>query len=595
MLRLVIEDDEGQTTVVPLIRDEITIGRKDGNTIRLTERNISRRHARLHCSGDANDVVLLEDLDSYNGVRLNGEKIVGRAHIKPGDSIQIGDYRLALKLDQPLSEKPNEPSKVADESAPVDHSDSGTQVAPPPQMELPPELQAHFVALSSNLAGETWYIEQNEMKLGRTDENDLVINHRSISRNHAKILVRDQVFTIIDLASANGVRVNGQPYGSCTLRNGDIVELGQVKLRFVGPGDPYVFDRSEIEDVLPEGPTTLRMVLAAIILVAASTGTFCVLRARRDPPQPAPATLSMRLSDSEISGLIQEGRGYLAKKRWTEARSVFGRVLEARPDDPTATFGLKEAVRHYQQEQLGVRFKAEADAARWGEAFETLGKLDDEQLKTFESRIPKVKQGYAKEKLDQGRAMLRAGDLSRAREIWNQLREYPFAKSQAAALQVDIEREERQTRDPSGFKPPKQIANQKSRPEENKSGAAAFNVKGAGAQEAALLPKNDPPKAGDSAAVEVNSDPNETYESALAKGQSANESGETSKAIRMFLLANHLNPQALPPYFNLCQLYEKQGKYAEALKYCRKCLQLAPSDAYRKMIQKRIEDIESML
>ena len=47
MWKLAIEDDEGKQTVVPLTRDEYTIGRKDGNTIRLTERNVSREHARL--------------------------------------------------------------------------------------------------------------------------------------------------------------------------------------------------------------------------------------------------------------------------------------------------------------------------------------------------------------------------------------------------------------------------------------------------------------------------------------------------------------------------------------------------------------------
>ena len=50
MFKLTIEDDEGKTTVVPLARDEITIGRLEGNTIRLTERNVSRRHARLRPS-----------------------------------------------------------------------------------------------------------------------------------------------------------------------------------------------------------------------------------------------------------------------------------------------------------------------------------------------------------------------------------------------------------------------------------------------------------------------------------------------------------------------------------------------------------------
>ncbi|MBU2567129.1 FHA domain-containing protein, partial [Patescibacteria group bacterium] len=69
MVKLIIEDDEGKTTVVPLIRDEITIGRKEGNTIRLTERNVSRRHAKLVKQSSA---IFIEDLNSYNGIKVNG-------------------------------------------------------------------------------------------------------------------------------------------------------------------------------------------------------------------------------------------------------------------------------------------------------------------------------------------------------------------------------------------------------------------------------------------------------------------------------------------------------------------------------------------
>jgi pSer/pThr/pTyr-binding forkhead associated (FHA) protein len=75
MFKLVIQDDEGKTTVVPLIRDEITIGRKEGNTIRLTERNVSRKHAKI---SRANGAVAIEDLGSYNGVRVNGTRISQR-------------------------------------------------------------------------------------------------------------------------------------------------------------------------------------------------------------------------------------------------------------------------------------------------------------------------------------------------------------------------------------------------------------------------------------------------------------------------------------------------------------------------------------
>src|SRR6476619_5510277 len=97
MFKLIIEDDEGKTTVVPLIRDEITIGRKDGNTIRLTERNISRRHAKLV---KADEGLFLEDLGSYHGIRLNGNNVVGRASLSEGDRIQICVYILAPSTDK---------------------------------------------------------------------------------------------------------------------------------------------------------------------------------------------------------------------------------------------------------------------------------------------------------------------------------------------------------------------------------------------------------------------------------------------------------------------------------------------------------------
>src|SRR5215213_1314679 len=96
MFKLVIQDDEGKTTVVPLIRDEITIGRKEGNTIRLTERNVSRRHARIVRS---NGEVQIEDLGSYNGIRVNNARIAERVSLRISDQVQIGDYKLYLKAE----------------------------------------------------------------------------------------------------------------------------------------------------------------------------------------------------------------------------------------------------------------------------------------------------------------------------------------------------------------------------------------------------------------------------------------------------------------------------------------------------------------
>src|SRR5207248_5915516 len=149
-MKLIIEDDEGRKTVVPLVREEITIGRQDGNTIRLTERNVSRRHARFFRE---NGSLMLEDLNSYNGVRVNGDRIEGPTKVKEGDLIEIGDYDLGIqgKLD-PLPAQPpaGKSPKVSGETPKVAKKETVPPVAaapvPPPRPEPRPEPKPEPVA-----------------------------------------------------------------------------------------------------------------------------------------------------------------------------------------------------------------------------------------------------------------------------------------------------------------------------------------------------------------------------------------------------------------------------------------------------------------
>src|SRR5678816_2620367 len=60
-------------------------------------------------------------------------------------------------------------------------------------------------------------------------------------------------YTISDLQSSNGVRVNGEEYGKVELRRGDVVDLGHVRLRFIEPGEDFVFGRDAVAmDIAPQ-------------------------------------------------------------------------------------------------------------------------------------------------------------------------------------------------------------------------------------------------------------------------------------------------------------------------------------------------------
>jgi predicted component of type VI protein secretion system len=93
-MKLVIEDEAGTKSTVPFAGTEITVGRgSEGIGFRLTDRNVSRRHARFFL---ANGAVFVEDLGSLTGTRVNGERIGGRRKVRQGDLVQIGDYDLVV-------------------------------------------------------------------------------------------------------------------------------------------------------------------------------------------------------------------------------------------------------------------------------------------------------------------------------------------------------------------------------------------------------------------------------------------------------------------------------------------------------------------
>jgi pSer/pThr/pTyr-binding forkhead associated (FHA) protein len=290
-MKLIIEDDEGRKTVVPMVREEITIGRQEGNTIRLTERNVSRRHARLV---KENGHVVIEDLGSYNGVRVNGEKITGPTKIKEGDLVEIGDYDLGIqgKFDEkpaagapkqvtvppgsmkaPTAAKqvsvPPQPAPAAVAQAAANIQDSPTQPTQPPAQPAMPSAAAggataiirvsdimkqapqvevrdlqrnempRLVGMSGPARGKEMILMKTEVKFGRTDDNDISFDHQSVSRQHAKFVLDQGQWKVIDNKSANGVRVNGEEYAVSNLKPGDTVELGHLKFRFCAPGEKY--------------------------------------------------------------------------------------------------------------------------------------------------------------------------------------------------------------------------------------------------------------------------------------------------------------------------------------------------------------------
>ena len=79
----------------------VTVGREEGNLIQLNDHRVSRNHMKIHESGNA---VLMADLQSTNGTRINGE-LVRVWQLLPGDLITVGQSMLLFGSTSEIAER----------------------------------------------------------------------------------------------------------------------------------------------------------------------------------------------------------------------------------------------------------------------------------------------------------------------------------------------------------------------------------------------------------------------------------------------------------------------------------------------------------
>jgi predicted component of type VI protein secretion system len=78
-----------------------------------------------------------------------------------------------------------------------------------------------------------------QMTIGRSANNDLLLNAMFASRRHARVWQQGERVVVEDLSSANGTFVNGRPLTRAQfLYPNDVLMMGDAQLTFVTGGDP---------------------------------------------------------------------------------------------------------------------------------------------------------------------------------------------------------------------------------------------------------------------------------------------------------------------------------------------------------------------
>ena len=191
----------------------ISMGRAEENPIGLFgDTAVHARHAVIERKGSE---YTLRNLAVQEGTFVNGQRIETVA-LHDGDQIRIGGYQLGFHL------RGSSPSIVRAQASPG--AVVVTSSTPAPSSAGPCLVDSTGQRFALRAGAST--------RLGRALDNDIVVNHSSVSRHHASIEAVNGSYELRDLQSQNGTWVRDERVTQRAIADGDVIRLGQAPFTF---------------------------------------------------------------------------------------------------------------------------------------------------------------------------------------------------------------------------------------------------------------------------------------------------------------------------------------------------------------------------
>ncbi len=207
----------------------VAIGRGAGADVRLPDLAVSEHHATLEHRGEA---WTLRDEGSTNGTRVNGVELVAqRARaLSDGDAIELGSFILGFESGA-VTSGVTSPERTASLARRMlrDLLGADSPAALPPRIVV---IEGPDVGLSLSLPEPP-----ASVVLGRGEEAALALADPDTSRAHCELVRDEDGVSLHDLASKNGVLVNGKPARTRRLKDGDTIHIGATLVRFQDPAE----------------------------------------------------------------------------------------------------------------------------------------------------------------------------------------------------------------------------------------------------------------------------------------------------------------------------------------------------------------------
>lgn len=229
MARLILMFNKQVIKEYPLLKDSVSIGRQDDNTIVIDNLAVSGYHARIDMAGSA---YILTDLQSTNGTFVNDEKIVSQK-LAHGDNIAIGKHVLLFVA----TEQAKETGKKAslNKTMVLDTMKQRELLAKQqtePTTPAAPEKVGVVSFIDGSDLGEI-ELTKKLTKIGKADTSEIKLGGMLMGATAATISRRPSGYVISFAGGMTKLKVNGQVVKeSAPLHDFDTIELGSYRFQF---------------------------------------------------------------------------------------------------------------------------------------------------------------------------------------------------------------------------------------------------------------------------------------------------------------------------------------------------------------------------
>ena len=199
--------------IIPLAHRPMSVGRDKSNDICLQGSGVEMHHARITFTDTGPRIW---DMGSEAGVVVNGTRRRS-CDLRPDDLVKIGDVLLVVCYDLA--------------------GDAGRQ-EPVSADRVAGEPVGKFYVEEGERQGEIFYLGRRGMTFGRHRLATVRLNDGRVTLLHTHVAAGASAVRMVDLKSSFGTTLNGRATAKGDLDTGDIIGVGDVKLRFAKLGGP---------------------------------------------------------------------------------------------------------------------------------------------------------------------------------------------------------------------------------------------------------------------------------------------------------------------------------------------------------------------